>query len=587
MLALLFLVSVCFNGVLILGLLGKVRNGLGYFYILGSILSLTPLFILTSYITHDLAVSLLCYMVVLSFIYGYQIATRQRWPIHLSSREVTVYLAMAMFGWYIFAHSFSYDTTSNSLLVSSNTYMDFGAHIPFIRSFSLGNNYPATIPFFSQSGGSYYFLTHFYAGLLEYLGLRIDLALNLISALAFASIGTSVYMFAYTIKRSWVFACVGVIIFFSDQTLLWFQFVTEHVNPASWFSALYHTNRYSDSFEVFWNLNTYLNQRQLLFGIAAFLWFIPEHLKYSLYTPKSRRIFDGIVLGFLCYWHVHVFLAACLLVVLSRRLSVPTLLLAIGVSAPKVLEILMHSQSGILFAPGFIVVPLTVLSWFTFWFRNTGLLIPISVLGILYSGKKFRWLALYSLLLFTLPNVFHISVRNVFDDHKFFILWKLCMTFCVLFVLKYVWRTMLAYVLIFFLCISGIINFFVLKNDVFARIVDYAHHPLLKAVSEHMKPGDIVLTNGEIYDPINIAGIKTYTGRTQYIYTYGGSPDPALVVQKAVLSGTAGIQETSIAYIVCYSDSAIPNIRPCDSNALTKQYPLVYTDTLGSVWKFR
>lgn len=574
MLALLFLCSVWLNGLLVLGRKATVPNT----FIIGSVVSLTPFFLITSYVTHNINWTMGMYGVIVLFLY-----VKTYWDVrmHIQHGELIVYGLSLLFGWYIFSHAFSYDSVSKTFLISSNTYMDFGAHIPFIRSFSRGSNFPAEIPFFAGSRGVYYFLTDFYAGLLEYFGLRIDIALNILSSLAFAGISTALYSLSIGHWRKWRYGILAILIFFSSNTLSWIQFLSTHT-PRKIFSSVYHLGQYSTMGEVFWNLNTYVNQRQLLFGLALFLWFLPTGLRYQTYSPKHDRVRVGIFLGLLCYWHVYVFLAACLLILCSRREFLRIFSIAAAIALPNIVFLYINSHNGVVFSPGFIVSPLTLLTWIRFWIINTGILIPVAIIGMIRAGKKLRWLMVYAGLLFVIPNVFHISARNVFDDHKFFILWKLCMTLFCVYTLEMLWKKSYVYLLIFILCISGLLDFFVLKNDVFARVPDYSSHPFLKAL-----PHDsILLTNGEIYDPASVAGHKTVAGRTQYLYAYGGDPDPALTLQHELLSG-ARRTGTNISYILCYSPGVAPNSKPCNESALSIVYDLVYTDTLGMVWRVK
>ncbi len=160
------------------------------------------------------------------------------------------------------------------------------------------------------------------------------------------------------------------------------------------------------------------------------------------------------------------------------------------------------------------------------------------------------------------------------------------MTLFAIFALFSLRKTAWIYLGVLILILSGCMNFFVLKNDVKARIADYVYHPLLQKLSSSMSSQEIVITNGEIYDPANISGLKTLTGRAQYSYVYGGTPDPALKLQSDVLSGKGPeLRSRGISYVVCYTDASTPNIKPCAADALTRRHTLVYTDGLGSVWK--
>ncbi|WP_460315410.1 hypothetical protein, partial [Staphylococcus aureus] len=59
-------------------------------------------------------------------------------------------LALAFSFWLMF-HTFSYDGQTHSIQVAYKLWSDFGAHIPMIRSFSMGGN-----------------LSRFFAGTVQY-----------------------------------------------------------------------------------------------------------------------------------------------------------------------------------------------------------------------------------------------------------------------------------------------------------------------------------------------------------------------------------------------------------------------------------
>src|SRR4030042_4690578 len=78
--------------------------------------------------------------------------------------------------WLMFA-TFSYD--NGDMKIATKAWSDFANHIPLIRSFSFGNNFPSQFPLFSGPPIKYHFIFYAFAGLLEKLGLTIDYALNI------------------------------------------------------------------------------------------------------------------------------------------------------------------------------------------------------------------------------------------------------------------------------------------------------------------------------------------------------------------------------------------------------------------------
>ncbi|MGH7246166.1 MAG: DUF2298 domain-containing protein, partial [Candidatus Levyibacteriota bacterium] len=182
---------------------------------------------------------------------------------------------------WLFGKSFGYDTKTGSFLIASNIYLDFGAHIPFIRSFSLGNNFPGEVPFFANTGLLYYFLFDFFAGILERTGIRIDIAFNLLSVISFSFLLYMIYTIAYTLFKKKIVGYLSVLFFLLSSNLSFLTFFQKYGLHFSTISNWWHHNLYLEGQpiilskiltpQIFWNLNTYLNQRHFVFGILFFL----------------------------------------------------------------------------------------------------------------------------------------------------------------------------------------------------------------------------------------------------------------------------------------------------------------------------
>ncbi|TSC86331.1 MAG: hypothetical protein G01um10147_943 [Microgenomates group bacterium Gr01-1014_7] len=80
------------------------------------------------------------------------------------------------------------------MLIATKAWSDFASHIPLIRSFSLGDNFLPEYPLFPGEPIRYHFLFYAVVGYLEKLGLRIDYAFNILSALSFAFLIISIYL---------------------------------------------------------------------------------------------------------------------------------------------------------------------------------------------------------------------------------------------------------------------------------------------------------------------------------------------------------------------------------------------------------
>src|SRR3990167_947392 len=113
---------------------------------------------------------------------------------------VIIAVAALAFSFWLMFSTFSYK--DGSILIAAKARSDFGSHIPLIRSFSLGNNFPPEFPIFPGEPIRYHFLFYFVVGLLERVGVRIDYALNLPSALSFSFLLITIYFLAKLIFKS-------------------------------------------------------------------------------------------------------------------------------------------------------------------------------------------------------------------------------------------------------------------------------------------------------------------------------------------------------------------------------------------------
>ena len=125
------------------------------------------------------------------------IGARPNFPPHV---EFAFFVFVSFFSLWLMFHTFSYDASSGSMLLGQKVWSDFGQHIPVIRSFSHGANLSRLFgagsiefPLFSGEGMRYHYIFYAFVGMLEKVGLRIDWALNIPSAVGFAALLVGIY----------------------------------------------------------------------------------------------------------------------------------------------------------------------------------------------------------------------------------------------------------------------------------------------------------------------------------------------------------------------------------------------------------
>lgn len=625
MLWILFFITIFLNGYLLHKLFISKFQGILVFinsFIIGSIFSVDLIYVLSCF-TKNLGVSFIIYSIVSALFYLFnRDAMRMDKIIKLifffkkNKFEIGILLLFFIFSIYFFPKTFNYNPQKAEFLIASNVYLDFGAHLSFIRSFSLGNNFPFEVPFFANGGLIYHFMFDLYAGILEFLGLRIDLAFNIISIFSFSFLLFYTYKLSSTVfKNNRKVGLLTVIFFIFNSNLSYMTFLQKNGYNFSIFSSIWHNQFYlenSSNFfngefisSNFWNLNTFFNQRHLIFGLL-FAVFIIYSLIVSQMNQKDKKpcVFLGIMLGLLPFWHTMIFLSIFLILLgfiifekSQRNNLLYLMLVAVLFALPQLFLIKIHSLNQILLKPGFLVSEnLSILNFLKYWFINLGLSIITLIIGFKIANKNQKKLFIIFMMLFIVPNIVRFSSRNVFDDHKFFNLWIILInSFSALAVIYIYYKDLLgkiiSVVLVICLTFAGLISLMVAKNDVQTVIQDYPNNNLLKWSLVNIPKNAIVLTNGEIYDPISLIGRKTIIGSSHYVYVYGGNPDNSLEEQTIILSGKnineakRILKKENISFIVLYKKGFAKNSKIYNEEFITNNFFKMYEDNSGTIFK--
>ena len=182
-------------------------------------------------------------------------------------KELILLVILAVFLTWIMFYVFY---IKDGVLYSGYTvYGDYAPHTAMMRSFSLGNNFPTQYPHFGGQDVKYHFMFQFLVGNLEFLGLRLDFAYNIVSILALLAFLMMLYNLALRITGSFAASVMTIVFFFFRSALTFFHFVLEHLQAGD----LMETFRNNMNFIGYtpnenwglWNFNVYLNQRHLAF----------------------------------------------------------------------------------------------------------------------------------------------------------------------------------------------------------------------------------------------------------------------------------------------------------------------------------
>jgi len=443
-------------------------------------------------------------------------------------------LSSFVFSVWLMFHTFSYDSSAGQMLISGKAWSDFGGYIPQIRSFSVGSNWPPQYPLFPGEPTRYHFLFYALVGVLESAGLRIDWALNLPSVAGFFLLQIMIFVLGWKIFQSRAVGVVSVLLFLFNGSLSFLDFFKTHPIALSSIPKIV-TNTQFSSFgpwngsliTAFWNLNVYTNQRHLALSFSLALILI-----YGLYSGSRRASYwAGFILGTFLLLNQAVFAMLAVFVgtffLFKKSLRFPLMVSVIGI-LPWILSlrILSRISPPIEFLPGFLTPsPVTPVSFFTFWFLNLGLHLIFIPLGIYLAPKRARIFALPLLVLFSVPNLFRLSV-DMINNHKFFNFMLVIGVVFTASVIVKLFRTgktgkLLAIGAFIFLTLGGVVDFFPVKNDIFYRIPDIKSDPDSGFFYYHVPPRSTVLNTTWFYHPASMAGRFIYNGYPYFTWSFG------------------------------------------------------------------
>lgn len=456
--------------------------------------------------------------------------------------EVIGLALTGLFSIWLMNKTFSY--SQGSLLIASRVWSDFASHIPLIRSFSFGNNFPPQYPLFPGEPIRYHFLFYALVGLLEKAGLRIDIALNFMSAASFLFLLVMIYHFSKKLFHKKVIGILSVILFLFNGSFSFIYFFMKHPISLSTPYQIINNKEFSSfgpydgrPVSAFLNLNIYTNQRHLAlsFALVLLILFLIQDFQES--KNRMLRIFIlSCILTLLVFINQAAFAIAMIFfvwnIIINRKnflfLSIPAI---IGISSFYLFTLYSHSGNNSSFYLGYLSwQPFSFNSFFSYWFLNLGLYFFLIPIGYYLSPKRAKALIPPLILLFTIANLFKFS-PDIINNHKFINFFIILSGMFIANVIFLLWtqrdfitwygRKIICMALIFFLTLSGIIDFFVIKNDFFIPIKDISLNKDAQYYFMRTNPQDVILTSTSLYHAASLAGRPIFYGYSYFSWSYG------------------------------------------------------------------
>ncbi len=530
----------------------------------------------------------------------------------ISPIDIGVIVFSFMFASWLMFHTFSYDAKTHDIRIAYKLWSDFGAHIPLIRSFSMGDNLDRFVhlnvqyPIFPGEPIRYHYLFYMIVGVLERIGLRIDWALNIPSIIGFASLMVFLYYLTLKLTQSRATAILTLILFLFNGSLGFERFFTLHPFSINSFADIVHGKDFPafapwgpGEVTAFWNLNIYTNQRHLAFAFSIVILFILTcfHLKEQHWRKQIPwAILWGFIIGSLPFFHQPALLiiAVCMSMyflffptlrlflfftgILSLELIIPQLLAVRGASSPVEWYpgYTIHNE---LYAQKELLTKL--LHSLSYWWQNIGLHMLFIPVGFIMLPKKSKLYLLPLIPLFIIPNLFKFSIEAS-ANHKFFnfviLLGGMCTAYSVIQIIKTALRNRyiiiqslglyVACMLLCFLTLSGVIDFFVVYNDIKGTLPDIEHNQTAAWIQKNTLPSAIFLNSSYLFSPASIAGRAIYLGWPYFAWSAGYKETHSPVMKQFYESSNQTeqcelLKKNNLSYVLVETvenDKNLPNI---------------------------
>ena len=510
-----------------------------------------------------------------------------------------------------------------------SVYGDYAPHTAMMRSFSRGNNFPTEYPHFGGQDVKYHFMFQFLVGNLEFLGIRLDIAYNVVSVFALLGFLMLLYSIAKRLTASYTCGVVTLILFFFRSSLSFFRFIAEHIQAGDLWTTLrdntgfigYTTN---ENWGL-WNFNVYLNQRHLAFGlliVALVLWIFMDWLEAGcadsakgarwlrnrFFTKEAwvckcpeNALMAGMFLGLTSFWNGAAVIGGLLILMGFAVFSdgkLDYLILAVTTVLFSVVQTRLFIWGEAVspsFYWGFLSEDKSL--WGVLWYliQMSGIFfVGTAVLVFLLKKREQR----AALLSFLFPAVFAFCASLTPDiavNHKYIMIAYAFMAVFWSWALVQLFRKkrtgrILAVILAVCLTVTGIYDFVIIlrDNDSGHRVSVNMDSELTDWLAEHLTHDDLILTPEYSINEVTMAGVMLYMGWPYYAWSAGyDTYDRADKAKTIYSSGDADeirklVKQEKITYIL-FEEGMEYEQQSCREDTIASTFKLVYETEDGRI----
>ena len=541
--------------------------------------------------------------------------------------EVILAAVLAVFVTWIMFYVFY---IKDGVLYSGYTvYGDYAPHTAMMRSFSLGNNFPTQYPHFGGQDVKYHFMFQFLVGNLEFLGLRLDFAYNIVSILALLAFLMMLYNLALRITGSFAASVMTIIFFFFRSALTFFHFVLEHLEAGDLLETL-QTNLNFIGYTPnenwgLWNFNVYLNQRHLAFGlliVTLALWMFLDWVEagcaheekgrawlcgriFSKEAWKSRNLENallaGMMLGLTSFWNGAAVIGGLLILFGFAAFSDGKLdYLLTAVTAVIFAELqarifIWGSAVNTSFYWGFLAENKSFTGVLWYLLQMSGIFF-LGALVLLYFLKDRKQRVILISFLFPLIFAFCVSLTpDIAVNQKYIMIsyafmamfwgWAVAKLFQ-----KGIGRKLAALILTVCLTVTGIYDFVIIVRDngEGRRVAVNLNSALTDWLAENLTSNDLILTPEYSINEVTMAGVMMYMGWPYYAWSAGydtyGRAQKAKTIYSSTDENTVKklVKQEKITYIL-FEDGMEFEETKCREDIIAEAFRLVYQSEDGRI----
>ena len=542
-------------------------------------------------------------------------------------RKECIFYAV-LFVFVFFTMSYVFHQTGNQLKAGFSVFGDYAPHTAMMRSFSREANYPTQYPHYGGQDVKYHFMFQFLTGNLEYLGLRLDMAYNLIGTVSLLGFLIMAGQFALRLGGRFLSVILTVVFFVFRSGTAFFRFVYEHLQTGDLLQTL-ETNTvflgYTDKENWgLWNFNVYLNQRHLGLGLlilCVMLWVFIDHLesacdssakggawlKERLFTASAWRwkqpekaLLCGMILGLTSFWNgaavIGTLLILCGLAIFADG-KLDLALLAVVTVIFSVLQTKMFIWGNAVspsFYWGFISEDKSLPGVLWYLIEVTG----ISLVGLIpaFVLAKRRERCLIIAVWFPVLFAFCASLTpDVTVNHKYImiamamaaVLWGVFLS--KLFDGK-AGHILLALLICIVMTLTGIYDYVIIirDNDKNHRTSVTMDSELTKWLNKNLSAEDLILTPEYAFNEVSMAGVMMYLGWPYYAWS-AGYDTYARAARAEEIYGTDSahrlqevIEQEGIDYILYETDMSFEE-HECREDVIAATYNMVYQTEDGRI----